>query len=364
MNPRHLSSARLPELDWMRAIAALAVVGFHYFYKGPKENWMHVTHMPFLADIAQYGYLGVHLFFMISGYVILMTAQNASLRDFIASRVSRLAPALWVCVLLTALIEWLIPSSPFKPDGLGQILANLTLFPGLFGHQAIDGAYWSLAVELTFYFWIGVCVASGQMHRIELFLKMWLALALVNIVRPAYPLQLYLCVQWAPLFTAGAVYFLARHSGWNTSRRLMLFVSLVFACVYAWREVGPIDQVADLLTLNQGTNHLVVVAIMLGFFVLFHAVIRRSAGKPNLGSNLAGKLTYPLYLVHQNAGYALFNLAASTALGTLMGQTTVITLLMTLAIATAWVIHTTAERPIASWLRHGIQKRTLQGVGS
>lgn len=341
----------------MRGIAALAVVGFHYLHKGPKESWMHVSHRPFLADIAQYGYLGVHLFFMISGYVILMTAQDVTLRGFLASRISRLAPALWICVLLTALIEWSVPDSPFRPEGLGQILANLTMFPGLFGHQPIDGAYWSLAVELTFYFWIGVCVAFGQMHRIELFLKLWLILSLINLVRPAYPLQLYLCVQWAPLFTAGAMYFLAKRSGWNTSRRMVLLVSLVFACVYAWREVAPVGQVDDLLKFDRGANPMIVAAIVAAFFAVFYLVICRRAGKPTSGSDLAGKLTYPLYLVHQNAGYALFNLAASTALVSLIGQTTVVSLLIILAIATAWIIHTLVERPIGAFLRRSILNR-------
>jgi len=345
-------------------MAALAVVGFHYFYKGPKEGWMNVAHMPFLADLARYGYLGVHLFFMISGYVILLTAHDATFRGFLASRVSRLAPALWVCVLLTALIEWLIPAAPFQPEGWGQILANLTLLPGLFGHQAIDGAYWSLAVELTFYFWIGICVALGQMHRIELLIKLWLMLSLVNIVRPAYPLQLYLCVQWAPLFSAGALFFLAGRNGWNASRRWMISVCVVFASIYAWREVGPITQIVDATTLDHGANHLIVVAIVMGFFALFFRTISRNSRRPAAGSELAGKLTYPLYLIHQNAGYALFNLAASTALITLVGQNSVICLLILLAIAAAWCVHTMAERPIGSWLRKSINKKAVGRVHS
>lgn len=321
---------------------------------------MHVTHMPFLADLARYGYLGVHLFFMISGYVILLTAQHATFRGFLASRVSRLAPALWVCVLLTSLIEWLIPAAPFQPEGWGQILANLTLFPGLFGHQAIDGAYWSLAVELTFYFWIGVCVALGQMHRIELLIKIWLLLSLVNIVRPAYPLQLYFCVQWAPLFSAGAIFFLARQSGWNSSRRWMMTACAVFAAIYAWREAGPIARLSDLVTFNQGANHLVVIAIVMVFFAIFLWIVRGNSRRPTTGSHLAGRLTYPLYLIHQNAGYALFNLAASTALVTLTGQSTVISLLIILAIATAWSIHTAAERPIAAWLRLSLNRKAVR----
>lgn len=72
------SVSRQPELDVLRGAAAMAVVMFHYFYKGPSEGWIGVQQSAALSAISAYGYLGVHLFFMISGYVIMMTAQAAT----------------------------------------------------------------------------------------------------------------------------------------------------------------------------------------------------------------------------------------------------------------------------------------------
>jgi peptidoglycan/LPS O-acetylase OafA/YrhL len=349
---------RLPELDWMRGAAALAVVAFHYLHKGPSEGWMHAPRVPLLADIAQYGYLGVHLFFMISGYVILMTAQNAHLRAFFASRAARLVPALWVCVFATASIEWLVPQSPFRPQGWGQILANLTLFPQAFGQAAIDGAYWSLAVELTFYIWIGLLVACRQMHRIERFIGIWMLISLLNVLRPMYPLQLYLAAQWAPLFSAGAMFFLVRQSGWTAGRRVISAASLILACVYAWKEAGPVEHWRDLVAFDQGVNHLVVLALIVAFFAWFLRLVHRQGGRsPTVGSDLAGRLTYPLYLLHQHAGYALFNLAFAMGWVHQWGLFTALMGLVLLMVLAAWAIHVCAEQPLGSRLYRWVNGR-------
>ena len=89
-------SGRLYELDLLRFIAAFAVLLFHYSFRGYAKD--HYTVMPYLsiAPVTKYGYLGVSLFFLISGFVILMTASSGSTRHFVISRLVRLYPAFWV----------------------------------------------------------------------------------------------------------------------------------------------------------------------------------------------------------------------------------------------------------------------------
>lgn len=93
--------SRIPELDLLRFLAAIAVVFFHYAFRGYAGDDLTTMHYPALEPVAQYGFLGVHLFFMISGFVILMTAGDGSVKRFIASRASRLLPAFWVCCTIT-----------------------------------------------------------------------------------------------------------------------------------------------------------------------------------------------------------------------------------------------------------------------
>lgn len=350
--PSH--SERQPALDWMRGLAALAVVMFHYFHKGPREGWLQAE--PFTqSGLFSYGYLGVHLFFMISGYVIMMTAQNASVRGFIASRVARLVPALWVCATLTVLIELATPLAPFKPESWGQFLANLTLVPHLFGQEPIDGAYWSLAVEINFYTWVAVIIAFGQLKRMEILLLLWLGLSLANLLRPMYPVQLFTSAQWAPLFSAGAFFYLVYQSGWTTRRRWGMAFAVVLACLYAWREAGEVKDVAHLLDWGRDANHLIVTGIMLSYFLLFAGVATGRLRTDNSKwSDLSGRLTYPLYLVHQNAGYAIFNVLAFSGAVAVLGPTLVTIGLMALALLAAWLVNVLIEKRVASKLRRWI----------
>ncbi|WP_137918855.1 acyltransferase [Hydrogenophaga sp. 2FB] len=334
-----------PALDWLRGLAALAVVMFHYFYKGPKEGWVQENQHPILETVASYGYLGVHLFFMISGYVIMMTAQNSSLRRFVASRVARLIPAFWICMTLTVIIELLVPSSPFKPASWAQYVANLTMLPKAFGQEPIDGAYWSLAVEINFYAWIALIIAVGQLKRIETFLVLWLGLSLVNFLRPMYPVEVFTSAHWAPLFSAGAFFFLVRHSGWTPLRRFGMFAALVLACLYAWRETGPVADVAQLMRFGKGPHHLIVQGIMVLYFLLFAAVtmgwIRMENSK---WGDLSGRLTYPLYLVHQNAGYAVLGVMTATGVAASGGMTLVSIGVIALALLVAWLVNVHVEQ--------------------
>lgn len=59
---------------------------------------------PKLSAVTAYGAMGVQLFFIISGFVILMSAHGRPVGQFAASRISRLFPAYWTAVLLTAFL--------------------------------------------------------------------------------------------------------------------------------------------------------------------------------------------------------------------------------------------------------------------
>jgi len=85
---------RLAALDGLRLVAALAVAGYHYTVAWRIDG----THLPqyFLphaVHVTVYGFLGVELFFLISGFVICMSAWGRPLGAYFTSRVSRLYPA-------------------------------------------------------------------------------------------------------------------------------------------------------------------------------------------------------------------------------------------------------------------------------
>lgn len=83
---------RLYEIDLLRITAALAVVIYHYTFSGCAGHLIPVS-FPALRTVTRYGYLGVDMFFTISGFVVLLSAWGRRPLDFVISRITRLYPA-------------------------------------------------------------------------------------------------------------------------------------------------------------------------------------------------------------------------------------------------------------------------------
>ena len=112
------------------------------------------------------------------------------------------------------------------------------------------------------------------------------------------------------------------------------------------------------MAVDQGLYHLIVLAFIMAFFAVFLWLIRRPDGlAPTAGSDLAGRLTYPLYLIHQHVGYALFNLAMVTGWLNAWTAPACLAVLLLLMLGISWAIHQWAERPMSGWLFQVIDGR-------
>lgn len=337
-----MSKYRFHEIDLLRGFACLAVVGFHYLYRGQTSGWIDTRVNSGVEAVARFGYLGVNLFFIISGFVIFMSAEGSTLRSFTASRVARLYPALWAAVSLTGLFIWGCGSTHFSVQ-FTQFLVNMTLVPQWFNVEFVDGAYWSLAVELQFYLLVAGAVALKWTGRAERLVAVWLTIAGVNAVSPMYPLEFWLAAKWAPLFSAGICFYLLRTRGRSLVRLALLAVSYVLAVFY---EIGPNFRN------SQGATDIVAVWVGIGATSAFYAVFlwisgdhRRFNASPL--SIWAGLTTYPVYLLHQNIGYIL--LEKFTTYKISFG----LRLLFTVSIIgiMAWIIVRYVENPLSPKIR-------------
>ncbi|MCS4089982.1 peptidoglycan/LPS O-acetylase OafA/YrhL [Rhizobium sp. BK176] len=85
---------RLPVLDMLRFVAALGVLLYHFLYAGSKEGIYPGVPAVGLFSI---GWLGVDVFFVISGLVIAISTEGRTGAEFARARFMRLFPAFFVC---------------------------------------------------------------------------------------------------------------------------------------------------------------------------------------------------------------------------------------------------------------------------
>ena len=343
-------------IDLLRGVACLAVLLFHFISRGVDSRWIPQAPLPGLEPLARYGYLGVHLFFMISGYVILLSALGRTPRAFVASRVSRLYPALWAGATITMLVTWTHGDARFAVSW-ADWLWNLTLVPQYVGANFVDGAYWSLAVELQFYVVVWLALVARLEARLDQLLWAWLCLSLIDAIRPMYPVERWLIANWAPLFTIGAGAFLATRSGWTRQRALMVAVATGLMLWHAWHEVTYVARSF------RGAPPLfpIVAVILLAFLGLFLAISSGALHVPKTRwATLPGKLTYPVYLIHQYAGYVVFTRLVDLQVPSELA----LVIVFALVVGVATAIHHLVELPLAPVLRRVITSQRVVRAAS
>ena len=297
------SSLHLYELDLLRFLAAIAVVFFHYTFLNSINSELTPTY-PSLEGIFKYGYLGVELFFMISGFVILLTAMKKTAFQFTISRIKRLYPAFWVALIITTLAILFFSIDQKTTVGLKEFLFNFTMVPEYLGSVNIDPVYWTLQVEIKFYFWIGVILFLRKIEHIELFIMIWLCFSVLEMFHFAHHITHFILIpEWAPYFCAGALLFRIRAHGLTRQRTLMLLIAYVLSIYFA-------IQGAEERTILYKTyfSPVVTTFIISFFYLLFILVISKSIKQINSPTfAIIGALTYPLYLIHNVLGEIVFS---------------------------------------------------------
>lgn len=336
---------RILELDALRGLAAVAVVLFHYTTRYQQL----FGHQESLAASLPWGHYGVDLFFMLSGFVILMTLERtAESWKFAWGRFSRLYPTYWAAAALTFVIVS-ICGLPGQEVSAGEALVNLTMVQALLGTPHIDGAYWSLQAELIFYGNMLVLYRLGAFQRPAVTVVCWLALACgVHLSQSyavtAWPLGAALLsklatigsLKFIPLFGIGVLLYAMQRAENSSSHRDGKFLKLnrmgLLGCLLA---IGCWEGVAAL-----------VIDTLLAT-LLWVAINRRLTMLASRPLVWLGAISYSLYLTHQNIGYVLIRNLESQGIGPL----TAIAIAGGVALCLGGCLHRWIERPSMQVLR-------------
>jgi peptidoglycan/LPS O-acetylase OafA/YrhL len=346
-------------LDLIRFYAALMVAVFHLgFWAWAYPTGMGgsaagaIAPMPALSVIGQVGFVGVEVFFVISGFVIAFSASTAGAWDFARRRVLRLAPAVWLIAPLTALIAVAFAGA----DGVTtakQLVKTVFFHP--FGGW-VDSVYWTLGIEIAFYGLVWLMIWAGLRSRIETLAYVlggigtvfWMTHAFVQPLHfesfETRLLQLAL-VHHGPLFAIGMLLW----RQWSESRvtKGRVLAILVF-CVAAAIQISDRAYIDAEKTGIDPAGGLAVLAWLVALAGIVASLLVNLRWH---GFRTIGLMTYPLYLLHNVVGGALMGglYRAGVPIYTAM----LLALLATIALS--WIVAVRWEPVVRQWLQRAIE---------
>lgn len=338
MEPSRPPAARIAELDALRGVAALGVVLFHLSLLDPAAG-------PGFAV----GASGVDLFFVISGFVILMTLERTrDWREFAIGRFSRLYPAYWACVTLAALAA--LPRLGARALAW-DYAANLTMFQLYLGAPDLDGSYWTLIIEMLFYLGMLAVYLAGRLEALETLGAGCLALLFVYdsaSFKGHLPGLYAFLSQWVPivhhfpLFLAGIAFYRIRTRGGSAWR-----YALLVACYLCQRRLYWDGGVIRFYLGWQAYQ-----AAIAAYFLLFLLQVRGRLGfLANPATLWLGRISFCLYLCHQSLARDWLVPQMRSQWGWGFWPASGLTLVCVLALADA--LSRYVERPALRWIRGG-----------
>ncbi len=277
-----------PDVDGLRAVAVVAVILNHLDHR-----------------LLPGGYLGVDIFFVISGFVITVSLRQRPderlgqlLTGFFARRFRRLVPALALCVAVSGLAVWGIAPNPRESLEIGLAalvgVSNVSLLwnaQDYFGTSTARNFFtqtWSLGVEEQFYLLFPFLVWTAGLSRLS---RGPLRLFIICVVLSALSV---VAVLRMPGWDGGAAYYLVFGRFWELGCGVLAaLVPVKRRSVPAWVALAVMIAVMALP---------LPPSVLIGFLIVppTVVVIMGDASKPLAWPAFVGvgRMSYSLYLWH------------------------------------------------------------------
>ncbi|WP_182058436.1 acyltransferase [Pantoea sp. ME81] len=295
--------ARIKHLDGMRGLAILMVIGYHAYARWPELlPYVNLTqHIP----VFSFGWLGVELFFMISGFVIFMTLDKSdSYISFLKKRWLRLFPAMLIASLLLYAVGGFFPEwsamTPYVRNLLpGLIFTNpetLTQITGI-EFKSMAGSFWSLYVEAVFYLIIGaIYFTLGRKYCLPVLLVPMLLLSASSVLKSlGHPIFIDVIAKFGFIhyawFMIGCLVYERMHGRDKGFHYAVVVVATLINFSYYVKNAGALTVIPLLL-------------VMLFFIASFYSKQLERLLSVRFFTAI-GFASYAYYLIHENLMIAI-----------------------------------------------------------
>ena len=344
-------------LDAWRGLAALLIVLHH-------GSSSITVHEPAVASdpvhvVCWYSYIGVSMFFVISGYCIANAAditlrRGQSVFAYARARIQRIYPTYWIALAvwigMNPLFQFLlrhhiVPTSvaatPIHYTPLFWF-TNLTLLGPYFNFANAVGQAWTLNYEISFYAIVGIALLiatfSGRQSAVMLWPLHALTLALIgiSIFNPTilpFPLDLY------PHFGLGVLVY-----DWLIHRRRSVAIAFSVAVLLLGTHIARVNIDIGLNPYPSRVIHLAAVIFAIALLLLWRFDELLSQTWLVRSFAIVGGFSYTLYLMH----FYIVGAESQVLLRKSFFLTHhYVTLLITVAVALilCWLFYQVAERP-------------------
>lgn len=311
---------RLQTIDALRGIASLAVCLFHL------TNG-NVNFLPsgLLKSAGSYGWLGVEVFFVISGFILPYALCRAGYQlkyfaTFLWKRIIRLDPPYIITIIFIISLNYLAAKAPgfggapFNVS-LPQILFHAAYLNAFFGYEWLSPIFWTLAIEFQFYWLIGLLLPAVVHQRLSIRAGLFGLLAAMAFLLP----QGSFVFHWLPLFMMGILAFQSQ-AGLIGKRSFFLWLGGLV--VFGSYTLGPMIAVVGAVT-------------------ALAVVLKKFGGSILL---FLGKISYSLYLIHVVVGVKIVNLGSRYD-SRMPGKLLVLMIALGASIMTAYALYRLVEYP-------------------
>jgi len=308
-------------LDLLRGLASIAVIYFHFTH----GNKGYLSHDNPLFISGRYGFLGVDVFFVISGFVIPYAMYRGRYKienvgRFIAKRFIRIEPPYLISIVMVLTLNYLSTLSPYyggAPFHIDYTALGLHLgyFNAFFDYPWVNDVYWTLAIEFQYYLLI--------------------ALIFPLLLHPKKYLSIFTITVFAVL---GA--FITDHSLIFNYGLLFIVGILLFQFQIGYLkkgEFGLMVLITLVLIFVKFDKRYLIAALLPYFFIMYFDF-------SNKFSRFLGNISYSLYLIHIPIGGRIINLTSTFTDDELI-RSIFVFVAMAVSIFASWIFFKLIEKP-------------------